>query len=357
MKKIYSIIIPTYNCCQILEKTLKSVVSQDENLYECIIVDGKSTDKTLEIIHKYKNLYSDNIKFISEPDKGIYDAMNKGIELIDGEYLYFIGAGDILLPNCLNKVMKYLNFDLEMVYGNTYFNNGLLKGYSFDKKKICISNICHQSIFYNKKLFKIIGKYDLKYQIFSDYDFNIKIFGNEFIRKRYIDISIANYLGNGVSDRNIDIRFINDFKKIVTENLGEHYYKYYLKSGKHNLDENRNKNNDLDYSNNFIVNSDLIDLIENNVYKEIIIFGTSSLSEKVIKYIKNNSKINIKYFMDNDESKQGQQFFDKKIIIPRNGINSTENIPIIIASSWDYDIRKQLEELKIRKSLILTAFL
>ena len=97
---LITIIIPTYNCDDFIDQALWSVVNQTYQSYELIIVDGRSTDKTLDIIDRYKK---DISVLVSEPDSGIYDAMNKGVNMAKGDWLYFLGADDILI-NCLHKV-------------------------------------------------------------------------------------------------------------------------------------------------------------------------------------------------------------------------------------------------------------
>lgn len=234
MKKIYSIIIPTFNCSELLEKTLESIICQEKDLYECIIVDGSSTDNTLKIIRKYKNMYLDNIKYISEPDKGIYDAMNKGVDLAQGEYLYFIGAGDLLFEDCLSSLKKHLNYTLEIVYGNVCFSdNNVICGRKYNKKNLSILLMSHQSVFYKKQVFNLVGKYNLKYRVIADNDLNIRIFGEDRIKKQYCNINIARYLEGGFSENNKDPIFFRDYKEIINNNLGGRYYsEYYIKSGK-----------------------------------------------------------------------------------------------------------------------------
>ncbi|MEJ7711150.1 MAG: glycosyltransferase [Pyrinomonadaceae bacterium] len=85
IQKLFSILTPTYNCGRKLEKTIRSVLSQDKSLYEYIIIDGCSTDETSSVVEKYSNA----VKFVSEKDEGVYDAMNKGIDMATGRYLYF----------------------------------------------------------------------------------------------------------------------------------------------------------------------------------------------------------------------------------------------------------------------------
>lgn len=225
-KKLFTIITPTYNCEQLISDTIKSVINQQSDLFEYIIVDGGSTDKTLNIINKYKNEY--NIKMISEKDRGIYDAMNKGISMSKGKYLLFLGAGDKLKENILyNIYFKIKNEnDILFLYGNVYMKKrNRIYNKKYNKFKFCINNICQQSIFYDKRIFDIIGLFDIKYKYFSDYIFNIKCFSNNLIKKLYINYIVTDYLGGGISENCIDEQFNKDYIKLIRNEFG---YKYYL---------------------------------------------------------------------------------------------------------------------------------
>lgn len=215
--------------------TLDSIVIQNSNLYECIIIDGKSTDKTIDIILEFKNRYPDNIKFISEPDKGLYDAMNKGIKQTSGDYLYFIGAGDELYPNVISNVCNYLKFNLEIIYGDVYMcHQNRFDGFKRSKEEVLYSIICHQSIFYHKDIFLKHGLYDLKYKVYADTVLNYKIFGDDSIEKTYINLHIAKYLGGGFSEKHFDSNYENDYAKIIIDAYGYEYlygiYKHMIKS-------------------------------------------------------------------------------------------------------------------------------
>jgi|GEM_PF-966716 len=302
MNKIFSIIIPTYNCSELLRDTLESIFSQDRNLFECIIVDGASKDNTINTILKYKKKYPDNVRYISEPDKGVYDAMNKGIDLSEGEYLYFIGAGDTLIQDCLCKIRGNLKFELEFVYGNVYYQEvKKVKGYVMDKRDMMLGNICHQSIFYNKKIFRVLGKYNLKYKIFSDNEFNKKCFSNDLIKKRYFDILICNYLGNGLSSNNREYAYENDYYSIVVNNFGS---------------------------------SALENVFSNVVSKKIIGWGTSGGYSE----IKGMISFKIDYFVDSDVNKQGKKVDNIDVLSPK--VLNEEDISnsyIIVFSDYYYD--------------------
>ncbi len=211
-RKRVSVITPTLNPGPKLEATINSVLAQKAELFEYIIVDGGSTDETLSMVRKYGK----RINWVSKKDRGVYDAMNKGIKMARGDYLYFLGAGDHLRENILAKVEKELPAEpLTFVYGNVYVVNTKSEYLGeFDDDKLAKLNICHQAIFYERTIFDVIGKYDLRYSLLADYAFNLKCFADKRIRRIYLDEVIADFEGGGIST-GTDMNFIRDF---VTNN-------------------------------------------------------------------------------------------------------------------------------------------
>jgi len=115
--KRFSIITPTLNPGPKLEETINSVLAQKKDLFEYIIIDGASTDETLNIIKRYAG----HIDWLSESDENVYEAMNKGIEMASGDYLYFLGAGDLLRKDVLEKIGKIIPAKrMIFLYGNVY---------------------------------------------------------------------------------------------------------------------------------------------------------------------------------------------------------------------------------------------
>jgi glycosyltransferase involved in cell wall biosynthesis len=226
--KIFSIIIPTYNCENVICSTLESIKRQKNNLYQLIIIDGCSEDNTIKIINNYRNLVN---KLIVEKDKGIYDAMNKGVKHATGKYVYFLGAGDILEDNILEKLSTDIpNEDINFLYGNVYYGSNKNRIYDgkFNQYKLTKINICHQAIFYSREIFSMIGYYDLKYKIFADWAYNIKCFGDKRIHKKYVNEIISTYQDDGISSRVIDNEFINDYIKLIKHNFPNILYIFVL---------------------------------------------------------------------------------------------------------------------------------
>ena len=204
-----SIIVAVFNGVKTIEKTISSVLGQTYNNFELVIIDGGSTDGTIRILEQ---IHNPALSWRSEPDKGIYDALNKGIERATGEWLYFLGADDELYNK---KVLKSLfgsqGFEnADFFYGNVKIvaHKGLYDG-EFDYKKLLIKNISHQAIFYNKNIFQKVGKYNLKYKSHADWDFNLRCFENKEIRLKYTDKIIASFAEGGASS-NYDIPFLKE---------------------------------------------------------------------------------------------------------------------------------------------------
>lgn len=210
MKQIkFSIITVTYNACNTLEETIISVINQKNVIYEYLIIDGGSTDNTLDIIKKYNNFIT---YWVSEPDKGIYDAMNKGLNHATGDFVIFLGADDHFISfDVLSKVESYMQSTDMVYYGDVYRNsrNDLYKG-RFNKYKLSLENICHQSIFYPKSIYKKYA-YNLTYKVFADYFYNLTIYPK--CRFIYIPILISYYSYDGYSSKIKD----EAFNKIIDQ--------------------------------------------------------------------------------------------------------------------------------------------
>ena len=217
--KLFSLITPVFNSGAKIQRTIESVLSQKPELFDYIIVDGKSTDDTVAAIGPYKN----EVTFISESDRGIYDAMNKGIERASGKYLYFLGAGDSLKPDVLESIAPLLPISgPAFVYGNVFWeDSGLVYAGKFGKAKLRKQNICHQAIFYERRIFDLIGKYELRFKVLADWVLNIKCFGNNQIKKHYLDEIIANFEGGGFSLKTPDEAFDRERAELFETYLKE----------------------------------------------------------------------------------------------------------------------------------------
>jgi glycosyltransferase involved in cell wall biosynthesis len=230
MPPFFSIIIPTYNAAKTIEACIESVLSQHFFSFEILIIDGLSKDGTSSIVKKKSD---ERIKFISEADEGVYSAMNKGINISTGEYLYFLGSDDTLMDNNILQVVfeTCKNKENHFVYGDVLFakSKQIYAGEFNLEKLMHYQNISHQAIFYRKDCFAILGNYNLKYKIAADWDFNIRCFMHPNFKIKYINKTIACYNDvSGLSKENRDIEFEKNSIFFLTQKNNEetNAYKY-----------------------------------------------------------------------------------------------------------------------------------
>jgi glycosyltransferase involved in cell wall biosynthesis len=209
---LITIIIPAYNAAACIREALNSLLQQSFMAFEVLVVDGASKDNTLEIV-KELAAQDNRVRFISEKDAGIYDAMNKGIGLAAGEWLYFLGADDALFNE---QVLEIVAHELQQtnalfVYGNVLMGdkNHWYDG-AFTYDKLLRKNISHQAIFYNRKVFELAGSYNIRYKGHADWAFNIHCFNTPGITNQYMNVLVANFSVGGTSSQH-DVPFQREF--------------------------------------------------------------------------------------------------------------------------------------------------
>ncbi len=228
---LISIIIATYNAERHIYNCLESILNLSGIKIEVVIVDGGSNDRTKELVMSFN---SSQIKWSSEPDKGIYDAMNKGIAKATGKWLYFMGADDRLLGG-FEELARMLKNDKTVYYGNSspFFENievdryDLLQG-AFDGYRLAKYCMNHQSIFYPASAFELF-KYELEYKVLADYAFNLRLWGNNNFKKVFYPITIVSYNMGGFSAENRVELFYQHKSRLIRQRLGWRIYiKIYL---------------------------------------------------------------------------------------------------------------------------------
>jgi glycosyltransferase involved in cell wall biosynthesis len=190
-----SVITISYNEEKVIEKTIQSVINQTYSEYEYILIDGGSNDKTIEIAENYSSKIT---HFISEPDKGIYDAMNKGINYASGDYIIFMNSGDIF--NNIYTLSDIFSNDInsDVIYGNTSYlineKQVLVKASKLNRMWFRLP-FCHQSVFVKSEIMKKFY-FDTKYEIIADFNFFYKLYIERF-SFYYVDkiFSICNIEG------------------------------------------------------------------------------------------------------------------------------------------------------------------
>ena len=180
MKNIcVSIITVCFNSEKTIERTIKSVLEQTYKNLEYIIVDGKSTDKTLEIVKKYRPLFKGRMKVISEPDQGIYDAMNKGICNASGELIGIINSDDYYETDTVENVVAAMkDEDYQILFGmlRVIKENEDTKVIVMPKHENLENEmLAHPTCFVTKKVYSDFGMYDIKYRSCADHDFMLRM--------------------------------------------------------------------------------------------------------------------------------------------------------------------------------------
>jgi glycosyltransferase involved in cell wall biosynthesis len=197
-----SVITVCKNSEDVIERAIQSVLAQSYKSIEYLLIDGGSTDRTLEIVEKYKS----HIHFLlSEKDKGIYDAMNKGIKRATGEIIYFLNSDDSLYDSDVvaDVIGRFEIGDPLLVYGNIWLINNehgdIIKYDKVSKEFFLHNTICHQALFMKRELLREIGPYDDRYRVYADVDWLIKAFLKYAHAFRYYDRVICRYSYRGVS--------------------------------------------------------------------------------------------------------------------------------------------------------------
>ena len=198
-----SIVTVSYNSAEFIETTIKSVLEEDYDNFEYIIIDGGSTDGTLEIIKKY----SDQLAYwISEPDGGIYEAMNKGITQTTGDIVGMINSDDYYLPNAfklVNKAFKGKTLNEYIFWGDVEYELlGRVKGWRPQNLKRG-AFAPHPSMFCPKCIYERIGLYDTSFRLLGDYDFMYRAIHKYSIKPLYLPEVIAFFREGGLADSNI----------------------------------------------------------------------------------------------------------------------------------------------------------
>lgn len=192
-----SIITICYNCKDDIEPTILSVINQSYPNVEYIIIDGGSSDGTLDIINKYRN--SINV-LITEPDKGIFDAMNKGLRYATGTWVNFMNAGDTFHnPETLKNVFQNKdNSDVGVLYGNTITGGELHHPKELSTLKYGEIMACHQSIFYNREICGNELFYKTKHKHYGDIELTRRLYIKGVLFKQ-VYVTISDYKGGGFS--------------------------------------------------------------------------------------------------------------------------------------------------------------
>jgi glycosyltransferase involved in cell wall biosynthesis len=223
---LISIITITYNAEQFLERTIQSILAQTDQDFEYIIVDGKSKDGTLAIAEKYKSRVN---KLISEPDNGLYDAMNKGLKNATGDFVWFMNAGDeINDKEVVARIVQSVTQQTDVLYGDTFFvdNDGNLQGLrseitphrlpkdlKWQDMKLGML-VCHQAFIARKSIAPLYMENNLS----ADIDWEIECL-KRAKEVKYLDFVVAKYLTGGISNKQLK-RSLLDRYEVLKKHFG-----------------------------------------------------------------------------------------------------------------------------------------
>ena len=213
-----SIITVSLNSEKTIEKTINSVISQDHKNIEYIIIDGESKDNTLKIVNKYKSNIN---KIISEKDKGIYDGINKGIQIATGDIISLIHSNDIFVDtNVISKIDNIFNNnpDFDIILANLAFKKNLdeekiTRYYSAKNFKPWMLRIGfsppHSSAFFRSEVFKQVGLYQTNFKIAGDFEYFVRCFLKYKLKFNYFDECLVYMSTGGTSGKNMSSYLIS----------------------------------------------------------------------------------------------------------------------------------------------------
>lgn len=228
-----SIITATFNRAHFIESCILSILRQKNKNIEIIIIDGLSTDSTAERLKPLLEK-NDKIKFYSQPDLGIYDALNKGIEKSKGDIIGFVHSDDFLYDtDVLEKIQKaFTQKKIDGVYGDLEY----VEKIDINKVIRCWKSCCfnkkllrkgwtppHPTLFLKKEVYEKHGEFDLNFKISADYDFMLRVFKDESLKIQYIPSVITRMRVGGVSNKNLKnilLKTCEDYKAIRKNKIG-----------------------------------------------------------------------------------------------------------------------------------------
>ena len=221
-----SLITATYNSAETLRDTLQSVLNQTFKDIDYIIVDGNSKDNTMDIVKEFESLFEGRLRWVSEPDKGIYDAMNKGVKMAQGDVVGILNSDDFFAANDIlekvnaafteNPAIDGVYADVRYVeWNDTSKTVRMFSGKDFKREKLCWGKMPpHPSFYVKRECYDNFGLYSLNYPICADYDMFVKMIWIGNINTLYINDVFVNMRSGGTSSNGIKVH-----RKIMRERM------------------------------------------------------------------------------------------------------------------------------------------
>lgn len=341
-----SIITVVYNGVKTLEQAIQSVLGQTYINIEYIIIDGQSTDGTAAIIEKYKDRIS---YYVSEPDQGIYDAMNKGISVASGDIIGILNADDWYDVNAVKSVVDcFAEYNADIVYGKAKRVES--DGTILSAKLPPLTDlwygmlICHQAAFVKRKIYQKIGGYSLNYKIASDYEFFLRCYSSQ-IRFIYLDIELVFFRSTGVSSTQ-HLRCAEEINQVAWKYMAQAPDRRRL------IDESRYRIEAAVFMKSCETNPKIvIEAIPWSKKEKIIVWGTGIWGRRIVKILKDFG-IEIDYLIDSNLEKEGTRLLNFEIKNPRT-LKEGKSYVIIAIREMEPDIRMQLKQFGVERERYL----
>lgn len=364
MTKI-SIVTVCYNSAGTIRRTLESVRAQHYKDLEYIVIDGGSTDGTVDILKEYEDVITD---WSSEPDGGIYDAMNKGIKKSSGDLITFLNSDDWYEEDVLGDVAKcFEDTQTDIIYGNFIMQDGEDRQYVYELDNINLEELhykwllCHQALFYKRTLFEVWGGYDTSYKAAADYEWTLRAYVNgvkfEHLPRMVCRFSIGGFSVIHEEDSIEELRRLQI--NLLPEQLKEKYLPRIIENYQTSM---------RDYLARCIMSGIVsgnkktkqkmqqkLKLIYDNSRIKLIVWGAGQRGKRYVNFL-NASSINIFAVMDNNVSLWGQKLEGITICKPYRA--DDKNVIILIAVRDDSEeVKKQLVEMGYTEDHIVMNYL
>lgn len=349
-----SVITVSLNMVDTIERTIKSVISQECDELEYIVIDGGSEDGTVDIIHKYEAYIS---YWHSGPDNGIYDAMNKGLTVATGDIVAFLNSDDWYEENALKTVTAQFDEETDVLCGQVKaYKNGQLAGIE-PNRKITREELflgmcyCHQAIFARRQIFEQYGYFDTRYRIAADYAWFLNLYGNG-IRIKVVDFILANYNKAGISNQQLKIVF-SEFYEIGRKALSQNKHMSEEEKRICIFRQRENYKSNMAYAvMNTVLESAFSDeqkALEQQVSgNRYIIFGTGIRGEYYVKLLL-KCHADIQYAWDNNEKLWGTKWNSLSVDKPCKE-NVKDSKIIVTSAKFKQEMMMQLKDMGLKEN-------
>ena len=352
MSEKVSIITVVYNNARTIEQTIRSVLSQTYQNIEYIVIDGGSTDGTVEIIRKYLDWID---IFISEKDEGLYYAMNKGIGLASGDIIGILNSDDKYIENAISLVIDhYKNRKADVLYGNALVVDSAVKSRMYigsDIEELWYRMaIPHPATFVKRDIYVKYGIFDTQYQIAADYDLILRLYSNG-VKFDHIDNTLTVFRSGGISTLKawecneetwqISMKYIQFCPKkeeYLTKIQEVYARKKFIKSWTEN-------DKSIIYEFEKIINK--------SMQRKFAIFGAGARGVRCFQML-SASGASVEFFVDNDSKKWGQKLQGIPVLSP-NKLCSYEGYVMIGSVLYEQAISLQLKELDSSLKVVLLS--